>query len=208
MSAHPDIEALEAGETDALRHAEQCAECARELAWLKAERALIARRQQPRVDHLWAAVAARVTRPRVHRPHWAWRASVAAAGLAAAAAMLLVILKPKPKPMTAPVTAPVAQQQRDDSRPDPKALAALDRAEADYKDAAKVLEGEYARLRPGLDPKLAARWDETLTRAHTELGEARAVAGEDVNARMQVLDGYAGYLRSLRNVIEQSEEAP
>ncbi|MGZ6144183.1 MAG: hypothetical protein ACXWLM_12650, partial [Myxococcales bacterium] len=158
-------------------------------------------------DHLWAGIAARLAKPRAHRPHWAWRASVAAAGLAAAAAMLLVILKPKPLP--APVAPqPVARHQRDDYRPDPKALAALDRAEADYKDAAKVLEAEYARLRPGLDAKLAQRWDETLTRAHAELGEARAVAGEDVNARMQVLDGYAGYLRSLRNVIEQSEEAP
>src|SRR5207253_2721472 len=143
---------------------------------------------------------------RVHRAPWAWRVSVAAAGLAAAAAMLLVVLKPKPMPVpNSTAQQPVAH--REPYKPDPKALAALDRAEADYRDAAKVLEAEYARLRPGLDPKLAARWDETLTRAHTQLGEARAVAGEDVNARMQVLDGYAGYLRSLRNVIEQSEEA-
>jgi hypothetical protein len=27
-----------------------------------------------------------------------------------------------------------------------------------------------------------------------------------VNARMQVLDGYAGYLRSLRNLVQQTEE--
>ena len=201
MTTHPDIEALESGSADALQHAGGCAECARELAWLKAERALMARRPQPKTDHLWAGIEKQIAR-RAHRPHWAWRASVAAAGLAAAAAMLLVVLKPKPAPV---VQQPIAR--RHEYKPDPKALAALDRAEADYRDAAKVLEAEYARLRPGLDPKLAARWDETLTRAHTQLGEARAVAGEDVNARMQVLDGYAGYLRSLRNVIEQSEEA-
>lgn len=208
MSApmHPDVEELEAGAPQALEHARACVECARELAWLQTEKALMARRAQPSVDHLWAGVALRMAEKRVHRPHWAWRASVAAASLAAAAAVLLVVYVKKPAlPVTQ--TQPVAQKH-EQYRPDPKALAALDRAEADYQDAAKILEAEYARLRPGLDPKLAARWDETLTRAHTQLGEARAVAGNDVNARMQVLDGYAGYLRSLRNVIEQSEEAP
>jgi hypothetical protein len=204
VSAHPDIELLEADAPEALQHAAGCAECARELAWLEAERKLIARRPTPSTAHLWAGVQARLSERRVRRPHWAWRASVAAAGLAAAAAVLLVIVKPAPQP--APIAAPVVAH-RAGYKPDPKVLAALDRAEADYRDAAKVLEGEYARLRPELDPALAKRWDETLTRAHTQLGEARAVAGEDLNARMQLLDGYAGYLRSLRNVIEQSEEA-
>ena len=90
---------------------------------------------------------------------------------------------------------------------DPKTLAALDRAETDYRNATKVLEGEYDRLRPGLDPDLARRWDETLTRARAQLGESRAVAADDVNVRMRVLDGYAGYLRSLRDVVQESEEA-
>ena len=201
MTAHPDIEALEAGTPEALQHAAGCDECTRELAWLKAERALMARRPQPSVSHLWAGIERQIAR-RPHRPHWAWRAAVAAAGLAAAAAILFVVLKPAPPAI---VPTPIARHER--PRPDAKALAALDRAEADYRDAAKVLETEYARLRPGLDPKVAERWDETLTRAHTQLGEARAVAGEDVNARMQVLDGYAGYLRSLRNVVQHSEEA-
>ncbi|MCA1829351.1 MAG: hypothetical protein ABR567_11135 [Myxococcales bacterium] len=203
MSAqiHTDIEALEAGTPQALEHAASCDECGRELAWLKAERALMARRPQPSVNHLWAGIERQIGR-RPHRPHWAWRTAVAAAGLAAAASVLFVVLKPAPPTI---VPQPIARRER--VKPDAKALAALDRAEADYRDAAKVLEAEYARLRPGLDTKVAERWDETLTRAHTQLGEARAVAGEDVNARMQVLDGYAGYLRSLRNVIEQSEEA-
>ncbi|TMA17012.1 MAG: hypothetical protein E6J86_01775 [Deltaproteobacteria bacterium] len=99
------------------------------------------------------------------------------------------------------------RQQRERPAIDPKALAALDRAEADYKDAAKVLEAEYARLRPRLDPEMARRWDETLTRARAQLGESRAVAADDVNVRMRVLDGYAGYLRSLRDVVQDSEEA-
>ena len=54
---------------------------------------------------------------------------------------------------------------------------------------------------------MARRWDETLTRARAQLGESRAVAADDVNVRMRVLDGYAGYLRSLRDVVQDSEEA-
>jgi hypothetical protein len=202
VSPHPDIEALEARTPEALDHARECGECARELRWLEAERALVKRRPQPPVAHLWPGVEQRIEERKILRPHWAWRASVVAAGLAAAASVLIVALVKRP------AAVPVAAQQREEPyKPDAKTMAALDRAEADYRDAAKVLEGEYARLRPRLDPKLASRWDETLTRAHTELGEARAVAGEDVNARMQVLDGYAGYLRSLRNLVQQSEEA-
>ena len=205
MSPHPDIEALEARTPEALRHAEACGDCAQELRWLETERALVKRRPQPPTAHLWAGIEKRIRQRRLYRTRWAFRASVVAAGLAAAASVLIVALVKKP---AAPVARqPTAQQHEEPWKPDAKTLAALDRAEADYRDAAKVLEGEYARLRPKLDPKLASRWDETLTRAHTQLGEARAVAGEDVNARMQVLDGYAGYLRSLRNLVEQSEEA-
>lgn len=209
MSAHPDLEELEQlalgrGGEEAGRHAAHCDDCAREVAWLRAERALVSRRPSPPVQHLWAGIEARLpAKPRLHRPHWARRIAVVAAGLAAAASVALLSMRPKPAPV---VAAPVAQRDND-YRPDPKALAALDRAETDYRDAAKVLEAEYDRLRPRLDPALAKRWDETLSRAHTQLGEARAVAGDDVNARMQVLDGYAGYLRSLRNVVQQSEEA-
>jgi len=115
------------------------------------------------------------------------------------------------RPVHAPVPAPRPEQVARAERPRPaidaKTLAALDRAEADYRNAAKVLEAEYQRLRPQLDPDLARRWDETLTRARTQLGESRAVAADDVNVRMRVLDGYAGYLRSLRDVLQESEEA-
>jgi hypothetical protein len=206
-----DLEALAFGELDAERakalgpHLEGCAECSRELSWLRAERTLLARRPEPATAHLWAGVAARLRHPR-RRPHWAWRTAVAAAGVAAAAAVLLAVFHP------APPQLPAQEPQVARSRPprpaiDPKTLAALDRAEHDYRDAATVLEDEYGRLRPQLDPELARRWDETLTRARAQLGESRAVAADDVNARMQVLDGYAGYLRALRDVVQESEEA-
>ena len=206
-----DLEALALGEQpaggkgSAQAHLATCLECSRELSWLEAERTLITRRPMPQTAHLWPGVAARLSHPR-RRPHWAWRGAVAAAGAAAAAAVLLVTARAKP-----PAAVPAAPQAASTERPRPvidaKTLAALDRAEADYRDAAKVLETEYERLRPRLDPELAGRWDETLTRARAQLGESRAVAADDVNVRMRVLDGYAGYLRSLRDVVRESEEA-
>jgi hypothetical protein len=132
---------------------------------------------------------------------------VAAAGVAAAAAVLLVTMRAPKTPVAAPPAPQAARTERPRPVIDAKTLAALDRAENDYRDAAKVLEAEYERLRPRLDPELARRWDETLTRARAQLGESRAVASDDVNVRMRVLDGYAGYLRSLRDVVQESEEA-
>jgi len=209
-----DLEAVALGESPEQSpagieaHVAQCLDCARELAWLRAERALLARRPSPATAHLWPAVAARLRHPR-RRPHWAVRVAAAAGAVAAAAAVLLAVLRPGRAPIPAPPQGPqqVARPERVRAPIDPKTLAALDRAEADYRNAAQVLEAEYDRLRPRLDPDLARRWDETLTRARTQLGESRAVAADDVNVRMRVLDGYAGYLRSLRDVVQESEEA-
>jgi len=207
-----DLEACALGELSAPRlaevqaHAAACADCARELAWLRAERTLLSRRPPLLTAHLWSGVAARLQHPR-RRPRWAWRIAVASGiGAAAAAAVLVAMMRPKPVPVTPQQQSPLA---RFDRRPsiDPKTLAALDRAESDYRNAAQTLEAEYQRLRPRLDPELARRWDETLTRARAQLGESRAVAADDVNVRMRVLDGYAGYLRSLRDVVTESEEA-
>lgn len=205
-----ELEALALGEIQADRastveeHVRGCPECARELSWLRAERTLLSRRPTPPTAHLWNGVAARLRHPR-RRPHWAWRLAVAGAGVAAAAAVLLATLRPSPPPL--PAQQPQVARRQPRSPIDPKTLAALDRAERDYVDAAKVLEEEYGRLRPHLDSGLARRWDETLTRARAQLGESRAVAADDVNARMRVLDGYAGYLRALRDVVQESEEA-
>lgn len=187
-------------------HVAQCAACGRELEWLRAEKALLDRRPAPQTAHLWPGVAAQLRHPR-RRPRWAWRVGVAVGAGAAAAAVLLVVLRPRPASVVQPPPQQVAQRERQRPAIDAKTLAALDRAEADYRDAAKVLEAEYDRLRPSLDPDLARRWDETLTRARAQLGESRAVAADDVNVRMRVLDGYAGYLRSLRDVMQDSEEA-
>ena len=213
-----ELEALALEEMEPARaaaiagHVEGCADCSRELSWLRAEKALLSRRPTPETSHLWAGVAAAIRRPR-RRPRWAFRIAVAGAGIAAAAAAVLVALHPGAAPVppaqppVAAPQAPVASRQPR-SGIDAKTLAALDRAERDYGDAAKVLEEEYGRLRPNLDPELARRWDETLTRARAQLGESRAVAADDVNARMRVLDGYAGYLRALRDMVQAEEANP
>jgi hypothetical protein len=228
MTGHPELDELEllaAGQgTDEIRkHVEACAGCAREVAWLKAEKVLFARRAQPDVSGLWSGIEARLAAtprlapvlPLARRPRWQ-RPIAAVAGFAAAAAVALFIFHPKTiappplQPVIAQQTQPAPQaaaQPKPRSRLDPKTLAALDTAESDYRHAASVLEAEYETLRPKLDPALAKRWDETLTRARTQLGESRAVAADDPRARMRVLDGYAEYLRSLRDVIQGSEEA-
>jgi hypothetical protein len=227
MTGHPELDELEllaAGQgTDEIqKHALECAECAREVAWLKAEKTLFARRAQPDVSALWSGIEARIAAKPLapvlslaRRPRWQ-RPVAAVAGFAAAAAVALFFFHPKtiaprPQPSIAqlqPTPAPAVQgQPKPRSHLDPKTLAALDTAEGDYRHAAGILEAEYETLRPKLDPALAKRWDETLTRARTQLGESRAVAADDARARMRVLDGYAEYLRSLRDVIQDSEEA-
>jgi len=220
MTGHPspeELEALSRGEAlaEVEAHVAGCAACTRELAWLEAERALISRRPQPEVAHLWAGVAKRLEQPGQRpsadrggrlRPHWARRLAVGAAAAASAAAVLLLTMPPKGGPNFSAPTESVAETDFDG--PDAKTLAALDRAERDYRRAATVLETEYAAARNKLDPKLAKQWDESLAKARAQLGASRAVAAEDVNARMRVLDGYAGYVRSLRNVMEAEEANP
>jgi hypothetical protein len=242
MIDHPDIEELEAlargaGTPDAAAHVASCTECAREVAWAKAERALFAHRSQPFVESLWkgideriakspqdARIAKAATPPAlVRKPHWHRRATAAMGAVAAAAAIFFGVranrhhlqsqVQPQTPAAVAQNQAPAAaspDQPAKARRPqlDPKALAALDTAENDYRHAAQVLEAEYDSLRPQLDPALAKKWDETLTRARTQLAQSRAaVASDDARSRMRVLDGYAEYLRSLRDVIQDSEEA-
>jgi len=237
MNGHPGIEELEAvakgeGTAEAAAHVAACAECGREVEWVKAERALFSKRSLPQVDALWSGIEARIAKttpapaPLVRRPHWHRRAAAAIGAVAAAAAILFGVresrirLQGQNAPAAQSQPTAVAQDQRPPAaatgqepnhhrpRLDAKALAALDTAENDYRHAAQVLEAEYDSLRPHLDPALAKKWDETLTRARAQLAQSReAVASDDARARMRVLDGYAEYLRSLRDVIQDSEEA-
>ena len=77
----------------------------------------------------------------------------------------------------------------------------LDKAEREYQEAAKVLEAEYAAERSRLPPSVAERYDRMLSATRTQVADARATAGNDVDGRMVVLDGYAEYLRNLQTIV-------
>jgi hypothetical protein len=89
------------------------------------------------------------------------------------------------------------------ARPDKKHAAdvALDNAEREYRDAAGVLEAEYKEERSRLPPSVAERYDRMLAETRARVADARVVAGNDVDGRMVVLDGYAEYLRSLQTIV-------
>lgn len=217
----------------AFLHLRGCAVCLRELAWLRAELRLVARRkdgQGPLPPALWDAIAARLPagksggapRPGAAGPAPRFRPARAlgrrprlAAGLAAsaAAAAAVVVLAVRPASRdagslgTGDEVAAVGPSAASDDLPSPGVARALDRAEIDTQAAARVLETEVRARRINLDASTAGGWDESLASARGQLDSARALAGDDVEARMRVLDGYAVYLRSLRALVVFSEEA-
>lgn len=224
MCSTEELEALVAGTLPpeaAARveaHVADCAACRDELAWLRAEAALMARRRERQAapsPALWQGIADRLARPAVpadlpgRRPapvrvrRWGLGARVAYGGLlAAAAAALVLVSRPGQRHVVprdlrdAGSTAPaVAARQK------LPAAVALDRAEREYLDAARVLEAEYRAERSRLPASVAERYDRTLAETRTRIADARATAGNDVEGRMVVLDGYDQYLRSLQTIV-------
>ena len=188
-------------------HARRCPACGRELAWLRAERELIARRaaKAPALDKsIWQKVEARVYAP---IPLRRGRQTVVGAIVAvSAAAALAVIVRPAAPPRGLGGLDAAVQDEVALAPPAP-AVNALDKAEGDYRSALTVLEAEYARSREKLDPRTKERWDRAVSRARVQLADASVAAAPDVNARLRVLDGYAAVVRSLGRAIEESEEA-
>jgi predicted anti-sigma-YlaC factor YlaD len=186
------LEALALGELDETRareveaHAADCASCKRELEWLRAERELMSRRaadQEPVPPELWRGIEARIAPPAQPQSHrWVWVGGAVA--IAAAAALLLVWRQPRhegPVVYRPDAGAPVGKHHK----LDPK--TALDNAEREYAQAISVMEAEVRKKRP--DVKLE-EWT-------TKVKKARELAGNDPEARLAVLDGYASYMHSL-----------
>jgi hypothetical protein len=189
-------------------HARRCPSCGHELAWLRAERELVARRaaKTPALDKsIWQKVEERAYAPIPFRR--GKQTLVGAIVAVSAAAALAVIVRPSP-PRVAGLAAPDAalQDETGETAPAPATLA-LDRAEGDYRTAVTVLEAEYTRSREKLDSRTQQRWDRAVSRARVQLADASVAAAPDVNARLRVLDGYAAVVRSLGRAIEESEEA-
>lgn len=223
MCSVEELEALVAGRLDdeararVAAHAAVCDECKEELAWLRAEAELMTRRRESAAEpaaELWDGIAARIANPPVaaaapSQPRWSWSARVAYGGLivAAAAAVVLVTL-PGVKLFNRGLrdsTASVGRLPRIAAEPSVRKKLSpsetFDRAEAEYRDAAAVLEQEYQQQRGKLPAPIAEQYDHMLHKTRTQIADARTAAGSDVDGRMVVLDGYADYLRSLQTIV-------
>jgi hypothetical protein len=221
MCPTEELEALVAGTLDdetaerVRAHLAGCASCKEELAWLSAEAELMARRreQQPELSPaLWQGIAERLASPvapslspqaaptpiRAAR-RWGWGARVAYGSLlAAAAAAVLFATWPG---QLHNVPGDLGGHQAVAVHKKVSADVTLDKAEREYQEAAKVLEAEYQAERNRLPPSVAERYDRMLSVTRTQVADARATAGSDVDGRMVVLDGYAEYIRNLQNIV-------
>jgi hypothetical protein len=169
------------------------------------------RAAEPEVrPEIWQGIAERLARPataadpprstapvRVRR--WGLGARVAYGGLLAAAAAAVVVATWPGQVRNVPAdlghVPSVAARKK--VSPD----VTLDKAEREYLDAAKLLEAEYQSERNRLPPSVAERYDRMLSKTRTQVADARAQAGSDVDGRMVVLDGYAEYVRSLQTIV-------
>ncbi|MGZ3440709.1 MAG: zf-HC2 domain-containing protein [Polyangia bacterium] len=215
-----ELEALVAGTLDdeaaerVRAHLAGCASCKEELAWLSTEAELMARRraQQPSLSPaLWDAIADRIQQPAAPsiapqaaptpiRPRrWGLGARLAYGGLLAAAAAAVVVATWPGQMHNVPGDLggrPAVAVHKKVS-----ADVTLDKAEREYQEAAKVLEAEYQAERNRLPPSVAERYDRMISTTRTQVADARATAGNDVDGRMVVLDGYAEYIRNLQNIV-------
>ena len=223
MCPTDELEALVAEELDEASaervraHVAGCVSCQAELKWLAAEAELMARRRarQPEVSPaIWQNIAERVARsdgegartpvaaptPIRAARRWSMGARIAYGGLLAAAAAAVVFASWPGQIHVVPGDLggrpSVAVQHKK-----VPADVTLDKAEREYQEAAKVLEAEYAAERNRLPPSVAERYDRMLSATRTQVADARATAGNDVDGRMVVLDGYAEYLRNLQTIV-------
>jgi hypothetical protein len=203
-------------------HVASCEACRDDLAWLRTEAELMARRRQQQPElapALWQSIAERVAQPAavatnvvpLKAKRWGLGARVAYGGLLAAAAAAVVVatwpgqgVHVLPSDLRDAGLSTTTTAAKLDAHRSGKKLApdvALDNAEKEYRDAAGLLEAEYKEERGRLPPSVAERYDRMLAETRARVADARVVAGNDVDGRMVVLDGYAEYLRSLQTIV-------
>lgn len=180
---------------------------------------------------LWEGIARRIAEPEIVTPpldartpasdplrsssstslpspsrRWHWGARVVSSGLVAAAAAALLFVAWPHGPAQRRELAnslgdaammPSATRSHKKLTPD----ATLTQAEQEYQAALKVLEAQYKAERGHLPPTVARRYDSMLEQTRTRVAGARIAAGNDVEGRLVVLDGYAEYLRSLQLIV-------
>jgi hypothetical protein len=149
---------------------------------------------QPAGPRVQAARPSSPSQPR----RWHWSARVAYSGLitAAAAALLFVAWPRGTTPSPVPDPRPVVRAHKK-LAPD----VALSNAENEYAEALAVLEAQYKAKRGELPPSLAKRYDSMIAETRSRVSDARIAAGNDVDGRMLVLDGYEEYMRSLQKIV-------
>jgi hypothetical protein len=84
---------------------------------------------------------------------------------------------------------------------------ALDDAEAAYRRAVDDLETSYRAQRGTLDAATARRLDARFAAAHAGLADARRLAGEDPEGRVQALRAYGRVIRALQSEANAVAEA-
>ncbi len=209
-------------------HLAGCSQCASGLFALRGQREALsawvdARDASPaEVGRLWPRIAARLAREAApvrlvaeasaqDAPRRSWARPIAAALAAAAAGALLagaLRTLPRAGPPDSAASAPArpelvqAAADEPDGKPTPSALAALARAEQQYRRAADVLEQQVARHTGAA--KGAARTSAALARSRRALSPGSAAS--PARARVRVLEGYAAYLKSLRRALDESRD--
>jgi hypothetical protein len=206
--ARGDLPPARADEVEA--HAESCAECARELAWLRTERALFRAQSSSPSSHVWQGIERRIVIQQEQRREQRQRLLHVGSGvtvLAAAASVLFyisthgglpLISHRAPGSSTAKAPAPVTAEPAPGQS---QALAALDAAELEYRSAIRRLEKTYHRERDRLDPDEAERVDGEIRKLKQVVATERAAAQDDVWARRRVLKAYSATMRTMQAVV-------
>jgi hypothetical protein len=218
MSAcnHDDLLGLSRGELAPERaeevesHAASCDECARELSWLRTERALFRAQTATPPSHVWQGIERRIViareERRVRRQRWL-QVGAASTVIAAAAGFLLTVwshgLSVKPEPGSSVKRDEQTEPVRQDSY---EATLAMDAAEQEYRVAIRQLEAAYLQERDRLDPEELLRFDSELRRLRNQLKAERLAAKDDVWARRRVLRTYSAYMRTMQAMVLPKSE--
>ena len=214
------LEPVDATRVDEIEaHTSSCSRCRDEVDWLRLEQASLAgrhtRSDSDNDDRLWQAIEARIgnvaagdsapssTRlPARHRVVW-FGSGFAAATMAAAVLVLYLQVPQVSQPRMAATRADAAVAiVPAATNPDPAALA-LDQAEAEYTTAIAALEAEYVARRGVVNPAVAIAHDRTMSESRRIIGQARAEAGDNIDARVRVLDAYSSHLRTVQAVVAE-----
>jgi anti-sigma factor RsiW len=187
-------------------HAAACAECARELGWLRTERALFRTQTTTPAPHVWQGIERRLVVAREERRvrRQRWLQVGAGSTLVAAAAGFLFLIWGHGLSVKDDVAS---SANRDDTVEEPRpdntieAARAVVAAENEYRAAIRQLEEAYLDRREELDPEELLRFDSELRSLRNQLKAERVAAKDDVWARRRVLRTYSAYMRTMQAMV-------